>query len=200
MSQFKNHVGMVVDKFWKIIPKGHYAFKVNPIVMPVPHQHYLMLGMEVIKVCEEQGYRFEDKLHKSVDRDAWIRLLGAWVCYSRQRIEREGEMPSRNCIAQEMGLDAASLTNFLNARRPITMNGLKILTQFLGAKTLDIRPEMGASEVYSQDRKIKKNMLSIRSSLQSILDEMHKLEVSQENVSFTHVIERLEALKESVAA
>ena len=196
----RNQVGIVVDKFWKLIPDEHAAQRINPMLMPVPHEHLLSLGREVIRFCESQGYVFENKLTKDTDVSAWIRLLGAWVCYCRDRISKEGALPSRACIAEEMGMGASSLTNFLNARRAVTLKALRAFSEKMGVKPLDIRPEMGASEVYSQERKAKKCMASIRSKLDDLLHDLEDLPDYPSKDELQGVMGKVYALRDAAAA
>lgn len=196
----RNQVGIIVDKFWKLIPEDHAAQRINPMSMPVPHEHLLNLGREVIRVCEAQGYVFENKLSKDTDISAWMRLLGAWVCYCRDRIAKEGVMPSRASIAEEIGLGPSSLTNFLNARRAVTLKALRALSDKMGVKPLDIRPEMGASEVYSQERKAKKCMASIRSKLDDLLHDLEDLPDYPSKDELQGVMGKVHALRDAAAA
>jgi len=198
-QQSKNHIGAVVDGFWKRIPRNHRAFKINPLTMPSPHEHLLSLGNEVIKLCHSQGYTFEEKLIKQVDVEAWTRLLGAWVCFCRTRIEATGDLPPRSTLAAEMDVDPSSLTNFLNARRPVTLAALKSMSGHLGIKPLDVRPEMGASELYSLERKRKKTMTSIRSGLDAILKEVQSAVSTGQIEQLSSTIGRIQALKAATA-
>lgn len=196
----RNQVGVVVDKFWALIPGDHPAQRINPMLMPVPHESLLHLGREVISVCESKGYRFENKLTRDADIAAWTRLLGAWVCYCRQRISKDGTLPPRAFLAEEMGIGPSSLTNFLNARRAVTLKALKAFADKLGVKPFDIRPEMGASEVYSQDRKIKKCMTSIRSKLDDLLHDLEDLPDYPSRDELQGVVEKIHAIRDAAAA
>lgn len=196
----KNHIGMVVDRFWTQIPRDHFAYKSNPSSMPAPHQHFLSLGQEVIRVCEMKGCSFDVKLSSDEDIFAWTRLLGAWVLFCRSRFIVEGKLPSRSAVAHEVDLDPSSLTNFLNARRPITLKALQSLSHLMGVKPLDIRPEMGASELYSKERKAAKSMASIRNNLDSILRDLRNISDDPDADNLSAVIDKVKALKNSVAA
>lgn len=196
----RNQVGLIVDRFWKLIPEDHAAHRINPMQMPAPHEHLLNLGQEVIRACESNGYVFENKLIKEADVSAWMRLLGAWVCYCRDRIAQDGSLPSRACIAEEMGIGASSLTNFLNARRAVTLKALRALSVKMGVKPLDIRPEMGASEVYSQERKVKKCMASIRSKLDDLIHDLEDLPEYPSAHELEGVLSKAHAIREAAAA
>jgi hypothetical protein len=196
----KNHIGIVVDRFWMQIPSDHFAYKVNPLSMPAPHQHFLSLGQEVIRVCETKGCSFDIKLSGDEDILAWTRLLGAWVIFCRSRFNVDGKLPSRSAVAHKVDLDPSSLTNFLNARRPITLKALQSLSHLMGVHPLDIRPEIGASGLYSKERKAAKSMASIRNNLDCILRDLRKVVDSPDGNHLLDAINKVKALKRKVAA
>lgn len=195
----KNHVGTIVDKFWAIIPEDHSAFKSNPLIMPSPHEHLLLLGKKVVDLCEEKGYFFEDRLKKENDYDAWMRLLGAWVLHAKDKVIEDGRMESRSDISEEIGIGASSLTNFLNARRSITLKGLKILSSYLGVKPLDIRPELGASEICSNNRTIRKNMATANSRLDEVASDLELMRNDDNDLEVSTILNKIRLVQEVIS-
>lgn len=194
----KNHVGTIVDKFWTMIPRDHSAFKSNPLSMPSPHDHLLLLGKKVVELCEAKGCFFEDRLKKENDHNAWMRLLGAWVLYSKRFTDAGTKMPSRSEISQKTGIGASSLTNFLNARRGITLKGLKTLSDFLGVKPLDIRPELGASEICSNNRIIMKNMATISHGLDELSTDIEAMRNNENDLEIAMIINKIGLIKDVI--
>lgn len=189
----KNNVGVVVDKFYKLAANNRHFIHIDPSAMPNPHEHYLALGQEVIRVCDTEGATFDRKIKSEADIKAWKRLLGVWVCYTRRVAEKQGDVPPRSEIADQMGVSPSSLTNFLNARRPITLKALRVMADKMGVKVLDIRPEMGASDLYSRERKIKKTVQTVKTHLGDVIDDLERDEAK--NAKMTVLLGKLVELR-----
>lgn len=196
----RNQIGLIVDRFWIWLPADHFAHRTVPSAMPTPHEFYLALGKEVIEVCKNKGYEFEIKLKKPKDVQAWTRLLGAWVCSIRDRYGKQDNLPSRTDLAKDIKIDNSSLTNFLNAKRPLTIRALALMSEYMNVKPMDIRPELGASEIYSRERHIRKSMNAVRNGLDGIGKELTLLAEKDENPELMHLAEQIIKMKQNLDA
>lgn len=196
----RNQIGLIVDRFWTLIPADDFANRTKPSAMPNPHVFYLTLGEEVIRICKKQGYTFEIKLKKTKDIEAWTRLLGAWVCSIRERYGMGDNLPSRTDLAKDMKIDNSSLTNFLNAKRPVTMRALTLMADYMNVKPMDIRPELGASEIYSRERHIRKSLNAVHSGLGGISKELVSIAQSDENPALMNLAKQLMQMQRGLDA
>lgn len=163
-------LGHIMDSIWSRIPKDHVLCRMNPYSMPNPHEFLLTSGKKIIEISGHEGAVLYAPLPKESDRNAWYRLVAAWVFYFKGH-----ESQSRAKVAEDLGIDPSNLTNFLNGKRPLTSKALLGITKYMGIQPYDIRPELGAHNADKQHRAHCKQMLSVQQGLKDIEDEIRAL-------------------------
>lgn len=177
-------LGFIMDSLWSRLSTDHDLRRMNPYAMPNPHEFLLSSGQAIIEFCAEQGAVLFSPLPKEGDREAWYRLVAAWVFHYRTH-----SIESRAFVADKLGINASNLTNFLNGKRPLTQRALLGIAQHLGIEPYDIRPELGAVKAARQHRSHCKQMLSVKRDLKGLQTDIEAMGLA--GVAVDHLLSRV---------
>ncbi|MHD0645068.1 helix-turn-helix domain-containing protein [Pseudomonas aeruginosa] len=147
----KPNLGHLIDRIWSLVPSDHELRNVRMGDPKNAAQTLWMAGRLTLDHCAKLGASTSSKLTDD-DHNTWLRLVGAWVL----KMKDGGALPTRAEVASAMGMDASSITNFINGKRPLTLNAQKCFADFLDVNCIHIRPDMGtkyAEEIEESTRR-----------------------------------------------